>query len=90
MYRYPAAVEPVEEEVPFSAVQEAQAGGEIEIDIEALTFPDHITVLNKRMAEMLGREYLSPLDLKIAAEAKEALLKAVSAYIGVLERVSED
>jgi uncharacterized protein YjcR len=86
----PAAVEAVEKEILLSAVQEAQAVEEIEIDVQALTVPDHITVLNKRMDEMLAREYLSPQDLKTAAEAKEAVLKAVSAYIDVLERVSED
>jgi transposase len=86
----PAAVTAVEEEILLSAVPEAPASEEIEIDVHALTVPDHISVLNKRMDEILGREYLSPLDLKAAAEAKEALLKAVSAYLDVLERVSED
>ena len=86
----PAAIAAVEEEILLSAVPDAPAVEEIEIDVQALTVPDHITVLNKRMDEMLAREYLSPQDLKTAAEAKEALLKAVSAYLDVLERVSED
>jgi uncharacterized protein YjcR len=86
----PAAVEAVEEEMLLSAVHEAQAVEEIEVDLEALTVPDHIMVLNKRMDEILGREYLSLEDLKTAAEAKEALLKAVSAYIDVLGKVAED
>jgi transposase len=86
----PEAIESVEEKILLSLFQETQTVEEIEIDIEALTVPDHITVLNKRMDEMLAREYLSPEDLKTAAEAKEAFLKAVSAYIDVLEKVSED
>lgn len=86
----PEAVTALEEEILLSSTKQAPAAKEIEIDVQALTSLDHITVLNKRMDEMLGREYLSPLDLKIAAGAKEALLKAVSAYIEVLEKVSED
>jgi hypothetical protein len=86
----PAAIAAVEGESLLSAIQEARVAEEIEVDVEALTFPEHITLLNKRMDEILGREYLSPEDLKIAAEAKEALLKAVSAYIDVLEKFSED
>ncbi len=86
----PAAITAVEEEVLVSCSQESQVVEEIEIDLEALTYPDHFTVLNQRLDEMLAREYLSPLDLKTAAEAKEALLKAMSAYIDVLEKVSED
>ncbi len=85
-----AAITAVEEEILLSAVPDAQPVEENEVELQALTFPDHITVLNKRMDEMLAREYLSPQDLKVAAEAKEALLKAVSAYIDVLEKVSED
>jgi transposase len=86
----PSAFEAVEEEVVVSTSQDIQPVEEIEIDVESLTFPEHITLLNKRMDEILGREYLSPEDLKTAAEAKEALLKAVGAYIDVLEKVSDD
>lgn len=86
----PDAIKAVEKEVLVSSTRQLQPVEEIEIDVQALTSPDHITVLNKRMDEMLGREYLSPLDLKVGAEAKEALLKAVGAYFDVLERVSEE
>lgn len=86
----PAAGAGVEHEVPVSSTRPDSAVEEIEIDMEALTFPDHITLLNKRLDEILAREYLSPEDLKTAAEAKEAILQAVGAYIGVLEFATND
>ena len=47
----PAAVDAVEEEILLSAVQDAQAVEEIEIDLQALTFPDQITqVLHNRVS----------------------------------------
>jgi len=74
----PPAVAPVEE------------AEEMEIDLDALACPDHITLLNKRIDEMLRREHLSAMDIKTVAEAKEAILRAVTAYIDVVERISED
>jgi len=71
-------------------VPETSAVGEIEIDVEKLASPDHIGQLNKKIDELLGREYLSPADLKTLAEAKEAVLGVVSAYIDIVERCSED
>lgn len=62
----------------------------IEIDLEELACPAHITRLNKRIDDMLSQDYLSPLDLRTVAEAKEAVLGAVSAYIDIIERASED
>jgi len=66
----------------FSAMEEHE---EIEIDLDEIARPDHFTVMNQRIDEMLGREYLSPQDLKIAAEAKEAVLRAAAVYLEVLE-----
>ena len=63
---------------------------EIEIDVDKLTAPDHITVLNERIGEMLGREHLTPTDLKTIAEAKETVLGAVIAYMDILEFASEE
>ncbi len=79
------ATEPQREAVPSEAAEEDQ---EIEVDLDEIARPDHFTVLNQRIDEMLGRDYLSPQDLKIAAEAKEAVLSAVAAYLEVLERGS--
>lgn len=86
----PAPIERVEETgLPYPE-EEIQTLEEIEIDLEALTYPDHITVLNRRLDELLAREYLCPMDLKTAAEVKEAVLRAVGAYMEVLEKASED
>jgi hypothetical protein len=63
---------------------------EIEIDLDALASPEHISLLNKRIDDMLNQAYLSPTDLKTLAEAKEAVLGAVSAYLDVVERLCED
>jgi uncharacterized protein YjcR len=81
-----------EEEAPkrVSASAEVQAIDEIEIDVDALAYPDHISVLNKQIDEVLGRSALSPTDIKTVAEAKEAVLRVVRAYLEVMEMVSED
>ncbi|MEW6140488.1 MAG: phage terminase small subunit-related protein [Thermodesulfobacteriota bacterium] len=87
----PEEAEPVEEEV--EAVAQADWEEEpdvIEIDVDELTRPSHITLLNQRIDDMLGRDHLSPIDLRTTAEAKEAVLRAIIAYIDVLERASED
>jgi uncharacterized protein YjcR len=63
---------------------------EIEIDLEQLACPHHINELNKRIDDLLSQKYLSPTDLKTLAEAKEAVLGIVGAYIGIMERWSEN
>lgn len=83
----PVAVAPVSEPEKIKQTEEIE---EIEIDLDELAFPDHITLLNKRIDEMLARGYLSPIDLKTVAEAKEAVLRAVGAYIELLAMAAED
>jgi hypothetical protein len=84
--------EPIALEEPVTTPQVAVTGEieEIEIDVDQLACPDHINRMNKRIDDLLGQEYLSPADLKTLAEAKEAVLGAVSAYIDIVERCSED
>jgi len=82
-------VKPVKPLKP-AVVPETETIEEMEIDLEELTSPDQINRLNRRIEELLGREYLSPEDLKTLAEAKEAVLGVVSAYIDIIERVSEE
>lgn len=86
----PAEIEKVEAPKEMSPSAEAPVAEEIEIDVDALAFPDHITALNKQIDETLGRGALSPIDLKTVAEAKEAVLRAVRAYLEVIEMASED
>lgn len=63
---------------------------EVEIDVDQLAAPDHITTLNKQLEEILERGHLSPTDLKIMAEAKEAVLRAVMAYLEVMDMTAEE
>ena len=76
--------------LPAPKVPQDEAAEEKEIDLDALASPEHITLLNKRIEDMLSQTYLSPIDLKTLAEAKEAVLGAVSAYVDVIERICED
>ncbi len=75
---------------PAPQIPSAEQAEEIEIDLDALACPEHISLLNKRIEDILSQAYLSPTDLKTLAEAKEAVLGAVNAYIDVVERVCED
>jgi len=81
---------PLEEPPTTLQIQVTEEAEEIEIDLEHLACPDHINRLNKRIDDMLSREYLSPTDLKTLAEAKEVVLGVVSAYIDIVERCSQD
>jgi transposase len=75
-------------EIPPPA--EAPAVEEIEIDVDELAAPDHIRLLNKQIEEVLTRSHLSPADLKTMAAAKEAVLRAVKAYLEVMDMTSEE
>jgi hypothetical protein len=80
----------VEEPIATPQIPAAEGTEEPEIDVDELACPDHINRMNKRIDVLLGQEFLSPADLKTLAEAKEAVLGAVSAYIDIVERCSED
>jgi uncharacterized protein YjcR len=75
---------------PAPQVTEAEQAEEIEIDLDALASPEHFSLLNQRIDDMLSQTYLSPTDLKTLAEAKEAVLGAVSAYLDVVDRLCEE
>ena len=79
---------PAKPKVP--AVPVVQAADEIEIDVEALTYPDHISLLNRQITEILEGGPLPPMDLLAVAEAKEAVLQALMAYLEVMDMASED
>jgi uncharacterized protein YjcR len=84
----PKVEEPKSEKVPVDVATEDEEHDEIEVDLEAIARPEHFTVMNQRIDQMLGREYLSAQDVKIAAEAKEAVLRAAATYLVVLEKAS--
>ena len=83
-------IQSAEEAAEPPQVQEMPEEEETEIDVDVLACPDHITLLNKQIDEILGRGNLSPVDLIAVAEAKEAVLRAVIAYLEVLEMTTEE
>jgi len=85
-----AEIAPVEAGSELPPALEMDEKDEIEIDVDALAYPDHISLLNRQIDELLGRGLLSPVDLKTIAEANEAVLQVVIAYPEVLEMISED
>lgn len=60
-----------------------------EIVVDVLACPDHITLRNRQIDEILLRGRLSPVELTAVAEAKEAVPRVVFAYLEVLETTSE-
>jgi hypothetical protein len=86
----PAVLEKKEAPPEVPSPAEAPVLEEIEIDVDALAAPDHIRLLNKQIGEILTRGHLSPADLKMTAEAKEAVLRAVITYLEVMDMTSED
>lgn len=78
---------PAPVEVP--PVRDVQVIEEIVIDVDALTYPDHISLLNQQISEILGGGLLPPMDLLAVAEAKEAVLQALMAYLEVMDMTSE-
>jgi transposase len=85
-----AVLEKTEAPAETPPPSEAPLIEEIEIDLDELAAPDHIKLLNKQIGEILAQRHLSPIDLKTIAEAKEAVLRAVIAYLEVMEMASED
>lgn len=85
------APEPVSVQVPVKAAPVSEEEPErTVIDLDELTCPEHITKLNKKIDDILNQEYLSPKDLRTIAEAKEAVLGVVSAYMDLLEWATEE
>jgi uncharacterized protein YjcR len=80
-----AEIESAEVAAELPPVQEMKEEEVTEIDVDALAYPEHINLLNKQIDEIVGRGPLSLIDLKAVAEAKEAVLRAVIAYLEVVE-----
>lgn len=84
------ATEEVEAAAQHPPVREQEEAVGLQVDVNEVAYPHHVTLLNKRIDQILGQRHLSPTDLKTVAEAKVAVLHAVRAYVEVLERTSED
>ncbi len=75
-----AAKAPEVEEVP----QEEQ-----ELDIGELVSPEQIVQINKRIENLLSRDYLTASEIADLAEAKSDLLEAVLTYMAIVREVGE-
>lgn len=76
----------IEEPVPTAQAREEEKDESVVIDLDELACRSHIARLNKKIDDILGQGYISPTDLKTLAEAKEAVLGVVGAYIGILKK----
>lgn len=69
-------------------VQEAPQE-EQELDIGELVSPEQIVQINKRIDNLLSRDYLTATEIADLAEAKSDLLEAVLTYMAIVREVGE-
>jgi uncharacterized protein YjcR len=79
-------VAPVEESAPEPEVKERETP---DLDIGELASPEQILEINRRIDELLKRDYLTSGELADVAEAKSDLLEAVQTYLAIVREVGE-
>jgi DNA-binding Lrp family transcriptional regulator len=91
-----APEEPVQEVSEVTEVVEAayaaeapEAREEPELDIGELASPEQIIEINRRIDELLKRDYLTSAELADVAQAKNDLLEAVQTYLAIVREVGE-
>ena len=62
---------------------------EQELDIGELVSPEQIVQINKRIENLLSRDYLTATEIADLAEAKSDLLEAVLTYMAIVREVGE-
>ncbi len=60
-----------------------------ELDIGELASPEQIIEINRRIDDLLKRDYLTARELADVAEAKCDLLEAVQTYLAIVREVGE-
>lgn len=60
-----------------------------ELDIGELASPEQIIEINRRIDDLLRRDYLTASELADVAEAKFNLLEAVQSYLAIVREVGE-
>jgi uncharacterized protein YjcR len=60
-----------------------------DLDIGELASPEQILEINRRIDELLKRDYLTSGELADVAEAKSDLLEAVQTYLAIVREVGE-
>ncbi len=64
-------------------------GQEGEVDIGELVHPDQIVQINRRIDNLLSREYLTASEVADLAIAKSDLLEAILTYMDIVREVGE-
>ncbi len=62
---------------------------EQELDIGELVSPEQIVQINRRIENLLSRDYLTASEIADLAEAKSDLLEAVLTYMAIVREVGE-
>ena len=62
---------------------------ESDLNIAELVSPEQIVEINRKIDDLLKREYLSARELADVAEAKSDLLEAVQTYLEIVREVGE-
>jgi uncharacterized protein YjcR len=79
-------VAPAEEPALEPEVKERETP---DLDIGELASPEQILEINRRIDELLKRDYLTSGELADVAEAKSDLLEAVQTYLAIVREVGE-
>lgn len=77
---------PAETPEPEPEVRERETP---DLDIGELASPEQILEINRRIDELLKRDYLTSGELADVAEAKSDLLEAVQTYLAIVREVGE-
>ena len=78
---------PTPEEEEFQPEMEVKE--QPELDIGELASPEQIIEINRRIDDLLKRDYLTASELADVAEAKCDLLEAVQTYLAIVREVGE-
>jgi uncharacterized protein YjcR len=78
---------PMPEEEPEDVQPEVRE--EPELDIGELASPEQIIEINRRIDDLLRRDYLTAGELADVAAAKSDLLEAVQTYLAIVREVGE-
>ena len=62
---------------------------EQEIDIAELVSPEQIVEINRRIENLLARDYLTSSEIADLATAKSDLLEAVLTYMDIVREIGE-
>ncbi len=68
---------------------ETEFEAEIDLDIDALAYPEQITKINAKIDQLLDRDHLTSGEIAEISQAKKNLLGAVDIYVTVIRDLGE-